>query len=231
MKRIRIVGGLGPESTIDYYKGIIDKFRQSESEPEYPEILLYSLNMYRFLGLVESRQWDKILELLLSSVNALYQAGAEFAAIASNTPHVMFDAVRSKSPIQMISIVEATGDRAASMGLKRIGLIGTKFTMQSDFYQRAFSPKGLTIIVPKSEEQQEIHHKLMDEIELGIIKDTTRQQLLDIVDRMVRDDEIDSLILGCTELPLILDKAEYGIPFLNTTSIHVDSIVQYCLEG
>ncbi|MFC1925474.1 aspartate/glutamate racemase family protein [Chloroflexota bacterium] len=231
MKKIGIVGGLGPESTTEYYKGIISKFRQSTDEPVYPEILLYSLNMYQFLGMVEARQWNEIAGLLLSSVDSLYRAGAEFAAIASNTPHIMFDAVQSKSPIPMISIVEATRARAVGMALKRIGLMGTKFTMQSDFYQKAFLQKDLPIIVPKPEEQQEIHDKLMNEIELGIIMGSTRERFLEIIRRMMNEDSIDALVLGCTELPLILDKDEYGIPFLDTTSIHVDSIVHYCREG
>jgi len=230
MKKIGIICGLGPESTVEYYKGIVEKFRYSTDEPVYPEILLYSLNMYQFLEMVESNQWNGVIELLLNSIEALYRAGAEFAAIASNTPHIVFNEVKSKSPILIISIVEATRSKVLEMGLKRIGLMGTKFTMQSDFYQKVFSHNDLPIIVPNPNEQQEIHDKLMNEIELGIIKDTTRQRLLDIVGRMVKDDSIDSLVLGCTELPLILDKEEYGIPFLNTTSIHIDSIVHYCQE-
>jgi len=231
MKKIGIVGGLGPESTSEYYKGIINEFRQLADDPEYPEILLYSVNLSQFLKMMESEQWDEIIHWLVNSVNALCQAGAEFAAIASNTPHVVFDAVRSKSPIPMISIVEATRARAVDMGLKNIGLIGTKFTMQSDFYQKAFTQNNLPIVVPKPRDQQVIHDRLMNEIELGIIKDETRQQLLATVKRMISEDSIDSLILGCTELPLILEKDEYGIPFLNTTSIHIGSIVQYCREG
>jgi len=228
MKKIGIVGGLGPESTTEYYKGLIERFRQFEGALEYPEILIYSLNMYQFLGMVESSQWKEVVELLLNSIEALYRAGAEFAAIASNTPHVMFDAIQAKSPIPMISIVEATRNRTVGLGLKRPGLMGTKFTMQSDFYQQAFAKEDLAIIVPRLKEQEEIHQKLMTEVELGIIRDTTRQQLLDIVKRMIQDDSIDSLILGCTELPLIMDRDEYGIPFLNTSSIHIDSIVDYC---
>jgi len=179
---------------------------------------------------MEAEQWDEIIEWFVNSINTLYRAGAESAAIASNTPHAVFDAVQSKSPIPMISIVEATRSRAVDMGLKRIGLMGTKFTMQSDYYQKAFAQNDLPVIVPKPDEQQEIHNKLMTEIELGVIKDTTRQQLLDIVKRMIKEDSIDALILGCTELPLILDKDEYGIPFLDTVSIHIDSIVKYCRE-
>ena len=116
------------------------------------------------------------------------------------------------------------------MGLKRVGLIGTKFTMQSDFYQKVFRQKGISIFVPNAAEQQLIHDKLMSEIELGVIKETTRQQLLSIIKHMIEENSISGLILGCTELPLILDKDEYGIPFLNTSAIHIESIVQYCMQ-
>ncbi len=231
MKKIGIVGGLGPESTIEYYRGIVGKFRQSYDEPAYPEIILYSVDMTHLLQMMENEQWDDLVEWLVNSVNALHRAGAEFASIASNTPHIVFDVVQSRSPIPMVSIVEATRSRAISMGLKRIGLMGTKFTMQSDFFQKVLAQDDMIVVVPTPDEQQEIHNKLMTEIELGIIRDSTRQQLLNIANRMIKEDSIDALILGCTELPLILDKDEYGISFLNTTSIHIDSIVKYSRES
>jgi aspartate racemase len=103
--------------------------------------------------------------------------------------------------------------------------------MQSDYYQKVFQQKGISISVPIADEQQIIHDKLMTEIELGIVRETTRQQLLSIVKHLIERNAIKGLILGCTELPLILDKDEYGIPFLNTTAIHIESIVRYCLEN
>ncbi len=229
MKKIGIIGGLGPESTIDYYKGIINAFRQRDLAA--PEIIIYSADVSRLLELAEAREWNKLVEWLVEMVNALHNAGAEFAVIGSNTPHIVFDKVKSMSPIPMISIVDETCKRASNMKLKKLGLMGTKFTMESDFFQKAFHDAGISIIVPMKDEQQFIHNKIISEIALGIIKNSTRQELLSVVKRMIDEDSIDGLILGCTELPLILEKDEYGIPFLKTTAIHIDSIVDYCIAN
>ncbi len=227
MKRIGIIGGLGPESTIDYYKGIINIFRQRDLAA--PEIIIYSADVNRLLELAEDREWNKLVEWLVEMVNALHNAGAEFAVIGSNTPHIVFDKVKSMSSLPMLSIVDETCKRASNMKLKKLGLMGTKFTMESDFFQKAFHDAGISIIVPMKDEQQFIYNKIISEIALGIIKNSTRQELLSIVKRMIDEDFIDGLILGCTELPLILEKDEYGIPFLKTTAIHIDSIVDYCV--
>lgn len=227
MKRIGIIGGLGPESTIDYYKGIINIFRQRDLAA--PEIIIYSADVNRLLELAEAREWNKLVEWLVEMVNALHNAGAEFAVIGSNTPHIVFDKVKSMSPLPMLSIVDETCKRASNMKLKKLGLMGTKFTMESDFFQKAFHDAGISIIVPMKDEQQFIYNKIISEIALGIIKNSTRQELLSVVKRMIDEDSIDGLILGCTELPLILEKDEYGIPFLKTTAIHIDSIVDYCV--
>lgn len=227
MKRIGIIGGLGPESTIDYYKGIINIFRQRDLAA--PEIIIYSADVNRLLELAEAREWNKLVEWLVEMVNALHNAGAEFAVIGSNTPHIVFDKVKSMSPLPMLSIVDETCKRASNMKLKKLGLMGTKFTMESDFFQKAFHDAGISIIVPMKDEQQFIYNKIISEIALGITKNSTRQELLSVVKRMIDEDSIDGLILGCTELPLILEKDEYGIPFLKTTAIHIDSIVDYCV--
>jgi aspartate racemase len=229
MKKIGIIGGLGPESTIDYYKGIINAFREREGGLATPEIIIYSADVSRLMELAEARDWNNLADWLVKRVNALHRAGAEFAVIGSNTPHIVFNEVRSGSPIHMLSIVDETCKRASSMNLKKLGLLGTKFTMGSDFYQNAFHDAGIPVIVPMKDEQQFIHNKIISEIALGIIKNSTRQELLSIAKRMIDEDSIDGLILGCTELPMILEKDEYGILFLNTTAIHIDSIVDYCM--
>lgn len=229
MKRIGIVGGMGPESTVDYYKEIIAAFNAEHAELAYPEILVYSANLNELLAFVEKEDWDGLSGWLLEKINSLYRAGAEFAAIASNTPHIVFEEIKSKSPIPLLSIVEETCHKAREMELKHMGLMGTRLTMGAEFYKKPFLSKGISIVVPSLEEQQFIQDKLFSEIERGIIKDSTRQGLLDIAKRMVDENRIDSLILGCTELPLVLTESRFGIPFLNTTAIHCESIIRYCI--
>jgi aspartate racemase len=229
MKRVGLVGGIGPESTLDYYKGIIAAFRENAAESGYPEIIVYSANLSELLAILEAGDMPGLSDWLAEKVTALHCAGADFAAIGSNTPHVVFEEVTARSPIPLISIVEATCQKAAGLGLQRLGLMGTLFTMQADFYQRAFAARGMSVVVPDAESQQLIQQRLFAEIELGIIKDSTREELLTIAGQMIDRDGIEGLILGCTELPLILTQGTYcGIPFLNTTAIHVASIVEYC---
>lgn len=229
MKKIGIIGGIGPESTVDYYQQIIGAFRQTGDGLHYPEIIIYSADLSALLSLIDAQQWDQMTDWLVERVTSLHKAGAEFAAIASNTPHLVFDAVQSRSPIPLLSIIEATSKKARQMGLKKPGLLGTRFTMTSDFYPKAFGEQGMALIVPEPDDQELIQQRLFSEIELGIIKESTRSELLTVVQKMIAAHAIDAIILGCTELPLILDRDCFGIPFLNTTAIHAASIVQYCL--
>jgi aspartate racemase len=230
MKKIGIIGGIGPESTVDYYKRIIDAFKTKGIDSSYPEIIIYSVNLAELMSILEEGNRSKLVDWLVDKTDSLFKAGAAFAVIGSNTPHVVYDEVRSRSPIPMLSIVEETRNKVLSLGLKKPGLMGTKFTMESDFFIKPFSRQGISVILPEKEDQELIHHRLFAEIELGIIKDSTREELLAIVRRMIGRHSIDSLILGCTELPLILTGDKYGIPFLNTTAIHAESVVKYCLR-
>jgi aspartate racemase len=230
MKRIGIIGGLGPEATVDYYKEIINAFKDSGTALNYPEILIYSVNMSEFIGLMNDNNYSKAATLLLEKINALKKAGADFAAISANTPHLMFNEISKQSPLPLVSIVEATCAGFLRKGLKRPGLIGTGFTMNATFYQDVFKRHNIEVLVPDKDDREVINYKLFTEIELGIFKDETRQLLIDLISKMVQNQSIDSLILGCTEFPLILTEGSYaGIPMLNTTKIHVDAIVKYCL--
>ena len=229
MKRIGIIGGIGPESTVDYYKLIIGAFHEKQADLGYPEIIIYSANLSSLMKILEAKKWDNLTSWLLEKVIALHNAGAEFAVIGSNTPHIVFQEVSSRSPIPMLNIIEETRKRAQRLGSKKLGLMGTRFTMESDFFKKPFVENEMVVVVPEKEDQELIHHRLFSEIELGIIKDSTREELLSIVKKMIERHSIDALILGCTELPLILNKDEFGIPFLNTTAIHAESIVNYCI--
>ena len=231
MKKIGMIGGFGPESTLEYYRLIIDQYRQQQGEGSLPEIIIYSMDMYVLLTLVEQKRWDDVTEFLLKGVNVLNKAGADFGIISVNTPHIVYDRLKNLSPIPLISIVEETSKKAKELGLQRVGLLGTSFTMRGSFFQKVFSNNNILIVVPTEEEQAFIQHKLMTEIELGQFLEETRNGLLTIIKRMVDEDLIEGVILGCTELPLILTKDGYDIPFLNTTKIHVESAIRYCLRG
>lgn len=159
------------------------------------------------------------------------RAGADFAAITANTPHLLFDELEKETPLPLISIVEATSREAARNKLKKPGLFGTSFTMDASFYPEVLRKNGIEVIMPDQADKEIINQKLFSEIELGIFKDETRKLLISIIQKMVKQQNIDSIILGCTEFPLILKEAKYwGIPVLNTTQIHVKEIVEECLK-
>ena len=231
MEKIGIVGGLGPESTVDYYKRIVQFFREHNKGLSAPEIIIYSADTNQLLQLVSEQDWDNLTKWLIDKVTVLKRAGAEFAVISANTPHIVFDEVQAKSPLPLISIVEATLQSAKASGLRKLGLLGTKFTMQSSFFHDRFAKDNIAVVVPNDDEQLYIHQKLMTEIELGIFTESTRKQLLFIIEAIKARDSIDAVILGCTELPLILNDGDSTIPFFNTTEIHVAAICQRCMRA
>jgi len=229
MKKIGIIGGLGPEATIDYYRELINAFKINGGDLNYPEIIIFSVNMSEFLTFMKAKEYDQAIAYLLEKIKSLQLAGAEFAALSANTPHLLFDRLKEEAEIPLISIVEATRDECLKRGLKRTGLFGTGFTMEASFYPEVFQKQGIEVVMPEKTDKELIDYKLFSEIELGIFKDETRQLLIDIICKMVREQHIDSLILGCTEFPLILNQEMVGgIPVLNTTRIHVETIAKFC---
>jgi aspartate racemase len=227
MRKIGLVGGLGPESTVDYYREVISGYR-ARTGGKAPEMVIYSLNLQDFPPV---SQKEKVVQWLMGAIRALHLAGADFALVTANTPHIVFDELSASSPIPLLSIVEETCRVVKEKHVDKVGLLGTKVTMSSDFYPRKFSYHDVAIIVPTSEEQDYIDKKITSEIIYNRIYEQTRRGLLKIIERMVGDDGIEGLILGCTELPLILTEDAFGIPFFNTTKIHAESAVRFCLTG
>jgi aspartate racemase len=221
MKTLGIIGGIGPESTIEYYRAIIAAYRDGHPEKDYPSIIINSISVNKLLGLMNQNDLAAVTDLLVAEVERLARAGADFALFASNTPHIVFDAVKPRSPIPLLSIVEATCQAAKALGLTTVGLFGTGFTMKARFYPDVFAREGISVVVPAPDEQAFIHEKYMVELLNNIIRPDTRERLLAIVQTMKDRDRIQGLILGGTELPLILrDDGSSGIPFLDTTLIH-----------
>jgi aspartate racemase len=222
MKTLGVIGGIGPESTIEYYRHLIAAYRAQNPDGSYPKVVINSINMKTLLDMIEADDRIKMVEFLAGEIQKLANAGAQCGLLAANTPHIVFDELRRKSPIPLVSIVEATCEAAKALGLKKPGLFGTRFTMQGEFYPQVFSREAIALIVPQPAEQAYIHDKYMNELVKGIILPETRRRLLAVVDRMREQEHIDGLILGGTELPLILgDVTDHGIPFLDTTRIHV----------
>ncbi len=231
MKTLGFIGGLGPESTIDYYRLIVAEYRRQRPDDSYPRIIINSINLTEIIDYLEATQYSRIAERMVDEIDKLACAGADFALISSNTPHIVFDEISSRSSLPLISIVCAACDAAKSLGLKRLGLFGSGFTMKARFFPQVFAAQGMQVLMPVPEEQEYIHRHYMDEFVKGIFRDETRAALLAIVDRMKKQEAIDGLILGGTELPLILrDVGDQGIPFLDTAQIHVQAAVKEILS-
>jgi|SRR5450755_112363 aspartate racemase len=225
MKTLGVIGGIGPESTIEYYRHLLAAYRALKPDGSYPAIVINSVNMKTLLDMIEADDRISMVDFLVDEIEKLARAGARYGLLAANTPHIVFDEVQRRSPIPLVSIVEATKEAAQALGLKRLGLFGTRFTMQGDFYPRVFTRENIALVVPQPQEQAYIHEKYMNELVKGVILAETRERLLMTVDRMKEQENIDGLILGGTELPLILgDVTDRGIPFLDTTRIHVQAV-------
>ena len=226
MKTVGIIGGLGPESTIDYYNTIIALYRKRAGDGSYPQFLINSIDLNKVRDFIIANDLERLTGTIVEEIEKLARAGADFGLIAANTPHLVFDRIAEGSSIPLISIVEAASTTAKAKKLKKLALFGTRFTMQGDFYPKVFAKTGIELVVPGPAEQDYIHDKYMNELVNGIFRDETRTRLLNIVADLKQEIDIDGVILAGTELPLILREAEHnGVPFLNTTRIHCKAAV------
>ena len=231
MKTLGIIGGLGSESTLDYYQRIIALYRERTDDGHYPEFVIVSVDLRKGLDFMDANDLSGMGNFLLEGIGKLARAGANFGIISANTPHIVFDEIVPRSPIPLISIVEATRAAAKMQNLKRLALMGTRYTMQSDFYPKVFAREGIELFVPEKEDQDYLHEKYFSELVPGKFLPETRAGLLAIVDRMKTARAIDGVILAGTELPLILrDPIHNDIPFLDTTKIHVEAAVAEMLS-
>ena len=230
MKTVGIIGGLGPESTVDYYRLIISLWRERTQGVGYPSIIINSVDLDKALGMLYGNQLEALAAYLSKEIQRLSDAGADFGLLAANTPHIVFDALSAASPIPLISIVEAACHAAGALGLRRPGLLGTRFTMQGRFYSEPFRAAGMELVVPNHEEQEYIHDRYMKELIPGVFLSETRQSMAAVIERLIRQERIDGLVLAGTELPLLLREAgDLGVPLLDTTRLHVEQVVERLL--
>jgi aspartate racemase len=225
MKTLGIIGGIGPESTIEYYRRLHGLYRQRIPDGSAPSIIINSIDNKKLLDLAGT-DLSELARYLTAEVERLARAGATFGLLAANTPHLVFDSVAQHSTIPLISIVSATCEAAKTRALRRLGLLGTRFTMESPFYRDALSDRQIELVVPNEKEQAWVHDKYMRELLKGIILPETRERLMGIIKALKDRSQIDGVILGGTELSLILrDETVFGLPVLDTTQIHVEAAV------
>ncbi len=230
MKVLGLIGGTGPESTIEYYRLLVAKYRE-QADGHSPAIVITSIDLKQMIELMTAGQLDTVANLLAVEFERLQKAGVDLAALTANTPHIVFDELRRRSPLPLISIVESACEEVRARGMSKVGLFGTRFTMEAPFYPEVFSRAGVKLVTPNAQEQDYIHEIYLGELLKDVFLPETRLKLLSIFDEMIRRDNIEGLILGGTELPLLLrDQEHNGLPLLDTTRMHVDKLVAEMLR-
>ena len=230
MKVLGLIGGTGPESTIDYYRLLVAKYRE-QADGHSPPVIITSIDLKQMIGLMNAGELDAVANYLSAEFERLHKAGADFAALTANTPHIVFDELQRRAPLPLISIVEAACEEVRARRMSTVGLFGTRFTMEAPFYPDVFSRAGVKLVTPSAQEQYYIHEIYLGQLLKDVFLPATRLQLLEIADEMKRRDNIEGLILGGTELPLLLrDEEHNGLPLLDTTRMHVDKLVAEMLR-
>jgi aspartate racemase len=229
-KRIGILGGLTPESTVPYYMHIVHRYEELHGDHGYPEVVIYSVSFQQFEDWMEKEDWASIEEELMKGLVALYSAGVDFAVVATNTMHYLYDRLAARSPVPLLSLVEATAAEVKKAGIRKVGLIGTGLTMNKPFYRDVLARRGIETITPGPEEQKIVIQIIFDELSFGVIKEESRRKYLKVIDGLhARGAE--GVILGCTEIPLLIKQEHTKIPVFDTTTIHAEAALQHALKS
>lgn len=232
MKTLGVVGGIAPASTVEYYRTLIETYRARVPDGSAPPILINSIDLQRMLTLIGIDALDEVTVYLADELEKLARAGAEIGLFASNTPHIVFEAIQRRVRIPLISIVDVTYNAAKALGLTRVALLGTRFTMQGPAYPRVFARGGIDLVVPDAADLEYVHEKYMGELVSGLFLPETRAGILAVVERLRTRQRVDGVILGGTELPLLIrDASNLGIPFLDTGRIHVEAAIDRMLSS
>lgn len=226
MKRIGILGGMSYESTIKYYDLILQGYYEKNNDYNYPEIVIFSLNFQKVIDLELGEDKEEYVNYLMTGIKSLENSGASFIIMAANSPHAVYKDLSRLTTIPLLSIVKATLDNASDKNMKTLLLLGIKFTMQSTFYQDYSKKLGMRIITPSLKEQNEIDKIIFDELVIGYFKQESKDKLIQIINNY----KVDGVILGCTELPLILNKKDTTIKLLDTIELHVKAALDYYIS-
>ena len=230
MKKIGLVGGTGPESTIMYYKKLNTEIDRLTDGKTMPDIAIESVNFRRAWDYVVQDRFDLLTDYLFEKVNSLIAGGAEIISLSAVTMHAVYRELEKRSGIKLVSIPKAVSDEIVSKDIKKIGLLGTVFTMEQDYMKNDLVNAGVQVTVPNSNERELIGKRIFEELENGIVKQSTLLEFTDIINRMNKEDGIEGVILGCTELPLILNSENSPVQCFDSVDIHLKKLIQMTME-
>lgn len=215
-----------PESTKVYYELLIHGARQPGGDPlRNPEVIIYSLNLTELVQIQRTGDRRRVAGYLAATLERLRVAGAEVGALTANTPHAYLDEIRTETKLPLVSIVTATRDATADLGLKNALLLGTKTTLEAEMYPREFAEAGIRMVLPNGEDREFLEDTIYNELAIGRVTPEVRNRYHGMCSRHIESDGIDSVILGCTELPLVISSDDLPIQVLDTTRIHVAAIL------
>ncbi len=228
MKRIGLIGGLSPESTGHYYQKLCRDYNQTFGELNFPEITIESLNLQQLIKLFEKNDWDGVAAILLAALGRLKAAGADFAAILANTPHNAYDRLRASSPLEIVTIMEAASRVLQRDQRRKVALLGTKATMEQGFFQKHFVANGMETFVPASSQRRELDRIIWEELSHGQVRPPSRATVKSYIADLERQGA-EAVLLGCTELSLLVQPEDTSLPLYDTLQLHAGAILQYAL--
>jgi aspartate racemase len=228
MKTLGLIGGMSWVSTIEYYRGINERVNERLGGAQYPRCIIHSMNFADMQDFNDRRDWDGFLEMTSGIGRDLRNAGAEGIVLCANTAHIVAERLQDRVGLPVIHIADATADAVTAAGLNAVGLLGTRFTMELDFFKERLARRGIEALIPSDGDRAFIHESIFTELGRGVLRDETRARYIDVMSRLAADGA-QGVILGCTEIPLLVKQEHASLPLFDTTSIHVGAAVEFIL--
>jgi len=230
MKKIGILGGMSWESSLEYYRIMNESVKETLGGTHSANCLMYSFDFEEVERLQHEGRWEELTALMVDEAKNLQAAGADFIVIATNTMHLMAPDIEKATGLQVLHIADAAGDEILARDVSKVLLLGTKFTMEGDFYRDRLEAKGIEVLIPEEKDRQIIHDIIYGELILGDIKETSRQAYVSIIEKLATQGA-QGVVLGCTEIPLLIRDEDVSIEVFDTTTLHAKAAVAYSIEN
>jgi aspartate racemase len=231
MKTIGLIGGMSWESSVDYYRIINEETRNILRGSHSSKCLMYSFDFHEIEELQNKNSWEELTEEMVLQAENLKKAGADFIVICTNTMHIMAPDIEKRTGLKVLHIADVTGEEIKRKSIGKVALLGTKFTMEGTFYKKVLKDKhNIDVVIPNDEDREVIHNIIYNELVRGVIGDDSRQKYIKIIDKLI-DKGAEGVVLGCTEIPLLIKQKDVSIPIFNTTEIHSKAAVRYAIDG
>ena len=225
MKKIGLVGGTGPESTLMYYKELNTRIDQMTNGKAMPDLAIESVDFRKAWAYVSNGEKDKLADYLSEKVSCLKSTGCEVISLTAGTMHLVINEIEKKTGVSLVSIPKSVADEAVIKGYTKVGLLGTIFTMEQDYMKKDLIDAGIEVCIPDKEDRELVAKRIFEELELGIVKEETLKEFQDLISKMKNGQSIQAVILGCTELPLLLNEKNSPLPVLDSVEIHIKKLI------